>query len=87
LEAILDGREPPTWIEPAVGEAPPPAHDAPMTASGLVRRVPRASGIVEPGAATEPRVRRSPDEVRAMLSRYRSGLRAGRGTSNPSSEE
>lgn len=57
-------------------EAPPAAPGAPAP---LPRRVPGASAdaFAPPPDAT-PRVRRSPEEVRAMLSRYRSGLQAGR---------
>ncbi len=49
-----------------------------LPAAELVRRVPGAQTPTETTVSTEDRVRRSPDEVRALLSRYRSGLRAGR---------
>jgi hypothetical protein len=50
-----------------------------VTAGGLTRRVPKAanptaSASSSPVAAPQ----RSPEEVRLMLSRYRSGLRRGR---------
>ncbi len=55
------------------------------TAAGLVKRVPRASTPASDGAdrpvaetASVARTQRSPEEVRAMLSRYRSGLHRGR---------
>jgi hypothetical protein len=57
------------------------------TAAGLVRRVPRASlppdtgrGAQPPAAPTEtgPPAARLPDEVRSLLSSYRSGVRRGR---------
>jgi signal transduction histidine kinase len=54
------------------------------TAAGLVKRVPRASTPASEsqerptGAAPVARTQRSPEEVRAMLSRYRSGLHRGR---------
>jgi hypothetical protein len=63
------------------------------TAAGLVKRVPRASTPTteaqERPSSDAPvaRTQRSPEEVRAMLSRYRSGLHRGRDgdTSNGSS--
>jgi HAMP domain-containing protein len=76
LAAVLD-EEPAAFVEPAVelGPAAPPE----VTAAGLVRRVPSAalaSNPIDEAPACQPR--RSPEEVRAMLSRYRSGLEAGR---------
>ena len=55
---------------------------APLTAAGLVRRTPRTAAPTA-AAATAPsrpvtRTNRSPEEVRRMLSRYRSGLDRGR---------
>ncbi len=60
-----------------------------MTSTGLPRRVPRAN--LAPGITTQPwtdqrpapqpassRPSRSPDDIRAMLSSYRSGLERGR---------
>jgi hypothetical protein len=81
---------------------PPPA---PMTRSGLPRRVPRANlapGILATQAEQEPPApvdldrppatdlpptgrARSPDEVRSMLSSYRSGVERGRGQADPES--
>jgi signal transduction histidine kinase len=61
------------------------AEAAPLTAAGLVRRTPkkRAEAPVPgtPGAAAKAmgQSQRSPEEVRKMLSRYRSGLNRGRG--------
>jgi hypothetical protein len=55
--------------------------------STLTRRIPGATTEALPEPLVEPPVRRSPDEVRDLLSRYRSGLRAGRGTDGPPDEE
>jgi anti-sigma regulatory factor (Ser/Thr protein kinase) len=69
-------------IEASIPPDPEPA-DGGVTAAGLVRRVPRAyspgdPGAERPGAATQSTSvaasQRSPEEVRAMLSRYRTGL-------------
>ena len=57
-----------------------------MTAAGLVRRTPKAAvataadPLVAPPSTARPvaRTSRSPEEVRRMLSRYRSGLDRGR---------
>ena len=63
---------------------PAPAADAApaVTAAGLVRRTPVAQRPDEtpagPARAAVTRTNRSPDEVRRMLSRYRSGLDRGR---------
>ena len=51
--------------------------EAPSVAS-LQRRVPGATADVVPAPLEAPPSRRSPTEVRALLSRYRSGLQAGR---------
>ncbi len=57
----------------------------PLTAAGLVRRTPKkrsdtaASGHLPTGARATGQTQRSPEEVRKMLSRYRSGLNRGRG--------
>ena len=78
------------WEEPPV---PPPAAPAPdpaerLTQAGLPRRVPRANLAPEmvasqqagaehaPGAAAA--AGRSPEEVRSMLSSYRTGIERGR---------
>jgi HAMP domain-containing protein len=66
--------------------SPTPEPTAPLTQAGLPRRVPRANmapGMVAdqpPGAQTpsSPVSGRSPDEVRSMLSSYRSGIERGR---------
>jgi len=74
---------------PSVDSSPPrapvaPADDpAPLTAAGLVRRTPRRAGAgrADSGSDGESRVatttNRSPEEVRSMLSRFRSGRQAG----------
>ena len=74
---------------PPVAEAPPPpaAEPAPkVTQAGLPRRVPRANmapGMVASQQAGDepppgPVSGRSPDEVRSMLSSYRTGIERGR---------
>jgi HAMP domain-containing protein len=72
LQALLQGDAPPPRVEAAV---PPPGGGG---AASLPRRVPGATAAPAPSAPVDQAVRRSPDEVRAMLSRYRSGLQAGR---------
>ncbi len=76
--------EPATAATPASNGARAEAPPAAATASGLTKRVPRSAGGARavPGgdgkrAATQNR--RSPDEVRSMLSNYRSGMEKGRG--------
>jgi Nitrate and nitrite sensing/HAMP domain len=84
--------EPPD--QPAPAAAPPPGAAAPaatadqgerLTQAGLPRRVPRANmapGMVtrEPAGGQPPGqpAGRSPDEVRSMLSSYRTGIERGR---------
>ena len=74
---------------PPVAEAPPPPAADPaakVTQAGLPRRVPRANmapGMVasqQPGGEPPPGPvsGRSPDEVRSMLSSYRTGIERGR---------
>jgi hypothetical protein len=66
-----------------------------VTSAGLIRRQPRRVDVPEeskyaPGVPVAPAAEptptatpnRSPDEVRQMLSRYRAGLRKGRGPAN-----
>ncbi|MBK5224298.1 MAG: nitrate- and nitrite sensing domain-containing protein [Acidimicrobiia bacterium] len=71
----------PVQMAEAVAEAPA------RTSSGLVKRVPRATGSVAEVSerpaddASVARTQRSPEEVRAMLSRYRSGLHRGQADS------
>ncbi len=70
----------------------PGSEQAPVrTAAGLVKRVPRSSAAATPeprpsGEAPVARTQRSPEEVRAMLSRYRSGLHRGRDVESPSGD-
>jgi HAMP domain-containing protein len=73
--------------EPAAAPPEPAAPPPPPESEPLVRRVPGATTERERSVAEEPRIRRSPDEVRALLSRYRSGLQAGRVGDRPASEE
>lgn len=68
---------------PAVAELEPlPSPDR----QALRRRVPGASGGGQVATSSAERARRSPDEVRENLMRYRSGLRAGRAAA-PGREE
>jgi hypothetical protein len=57
-------------------------HAVPLTQAGLPRRIPRANLAPEMTAAQpdapETRVSRTPEEVRGILSSYRSGLERGR---------
>ncbi len=67
---------------------------ADITAAGLVKRTPKKraetpafdGAAATSGAAQQPRAtgasQRSPEEVRKMLSRYRSGLNKGRGSAD-----
>ena len=71
------------------------AEDTPLTAAGLVKRTPKkksddATGGGMPVMAartTASGSQRSPEEVRKMLSRYRSGLNKGRGGADGSSTD
>ena len=68
--------------KPAATEAAPEAAGE-ATSSGLAKRVPRSAGgqRAVPGGDGERSAtqnRRSPEEVRSMLSRYRSGMQKGR---------
>jgi signal transduction histidine kinase len=75
---------PPTEARPF--EPVPVADLPPVTKSGLARRVPKRANLdqdpVRPGVESpRPAIvpgRRSPDDVRAMLARYRTGLQRGR---------
>jgi hypothetical protein len=70
----------------ATPPAAPPANGAPAAKgapAGLTKRVPRSAGgerAVPGGESTRAATttRRSPDEVRSMLSNYRSGMQRGR---------
>ncbi|MGK2950413.1 MAG: nitrate- and nitrite sensing domain-containing protein [Acidimicrobiales bacterium] len=88
LQALLDGEAPPARVEPPVTDDQTAPQEAPGPGGLLPRRVPGATASDDVGAsASEPRQRRSPDEVRAMLSRYRAGLSAGRSNEGPSQED
>jgi hypothetical protein len=72
-------------------EAPAPA---PLTAAGLVKRTPKkrsenaaGGGMPVIAARASTSSQRSPEEVRKMLSRYRSGLNKGRGGADGSSND
>jgi len=76
--------------EPGLPQRGPESDASPAALEGLARRSPKAvvptnstNGSGAPVAATT----RSPEEVRQMLSRYRSGLRRGKTTdSDPDPE-
>jgi hypothetical protein len=77
------GEAPPLPVRHVHREGPPASTSTPsdsVTATGLTRRVPQ-SAIEAPrvGPTVAPSTR-SPEEVRSVLSRYRSGLREGRGS-------
>lgn len=89
-----DSRPPAREAAPAQARASEPAtsngtaaeapEDGPKLASGLTKRVPRAAGAKRavPGGEGERSTtqnRRSPEEVRSMLSRFQSGVQRGRG--------
>jgi signal transduction histidine kinase len=88
-------------VEPNLAGAPPaadnggpsapaaPAEPAapPSTPSGLVRRQPQATMSADGERPRAPSARRSPEEVRAMLSRYRRGLDDGRRAGPESGED
>jgi signal transduction histidine kinase len=88
IQALLDREGEPTLVEP-----PLPTRGAAAVAvagedvAALRRRVPGATAESVPEPIADPPVRRDPDEVRALLSRYRSGLRAGRMSDGPDEEE
>jgi HAMP domain-containing protein len=73
---------PPPEARPAAQSGAPDPQSVRLTGAGLPRRVPRAS--LAPGITDTPpqdlpdRGGRSPDEVRTILSDYRSGLERGR---------
>ncbi|HVN52020.1 MAG TPA: nitrate- and nitrite sensing domain-containing protein [Acidimicrobiales bacterium] len=68
--------------------------DAELTAAGLVKRTPKkkaddaaGGGMPVMAARASSASQRSPEEVRKMLSRYRSGLNKGRGGADGSSTD
>jgi hypothetical protein len=68
---------------PAAGEAAAPPGPR-LTQAGLPRRVPKANlapgmtAAQDPAGQPAPPPGRSPDEVRSMLSSYRTGIERGR---------
>jgi pimeloyl-ACP methyl ester carboxylesterase len=72
--------------EPEPEDAEPATLRSVAPASTLTRRVPGATTEALPEPRMEPPVRRSPDEVRNLLARYRSGLEAGRNTDGHTEE-
>jgi hypothetical protein len=88
-EAPQPDRPAPVAEGPPPAAAPPPVPEAGerLTQAGLPRRVPRtnlAPGMVasqqggDESIPTGPVSGRSPDEVRSMLSSYRTGIERGR---------
>jgi signal transduction histidine kinase len=73
----------------------PASNSSSVTASGLTRRVPRRDTEYEGieryhSSSAGPNVlatKRSPDDVRAMLARYRGGLQRGRSGDEPTNSE
>jgi HAMP domain-containing protein len=67
------GPRPETFAEPVAAQPAPS-----LTSAGLVRRVPKAPAAAGPAGPAITAPQRSPEQVRQMLSRYRSGLERGR---------
>ncbi len=86
IQALLDREGEPTLVEPPLPTREPAAV-AGADATALRRRVPGATAEALPAPLVEPPLRRNPDEVRARLSRYRSGLQAGRESDGLADEE
>lgn len=82
IRALLDRERAASPVDPPVPVLPSGDGPAP-----LPRRVPGATAETVPAPTDAPAARRSPDEVRALLSRYRSGLQAGRHDDGPAHEE
>ena len=79
---------------PTVAAASAPEGPAELTAAGLVRRTPKkrsedatGGGMPLMAARGTGASQRSPEEVRKMLSRYRSGLNKGRGGADESTSD
>jgi signal transduction histidine kinase len=84
-EVTITPRDPAETTLPQRGA---PAASSPAALEGLARRSPKAVAPTVPSNGAAPGVSatsRTPEEVRQMLSRYRSGLR--RGQSNESDQE
>lgn len=94
---VLDTPPPPAPAPAAAPAAPPapsapaspaPAEPAPKTATGLAKRVPRSAGASRaiPGSEVERGVsatRRSPEEIRNMLSQHSAGRQRARVQEQP----
>jgi signal transduction histidine kinase len=99
VEAATQAEVAPVVTEPAEAAAPAPVEAKaevipPLTAAGLVQRTPKkrseeatGGGMSVLAARTTGASQRSPEEVRKMLSRYRSGLNKGRGDADGSSTD
>ncbi len=85
LKALLDRESEPALVEPPVEVRPDASGDD--AGAALQRRIPGATTEALPAPIQEPPLRRSPEEVRALLSRFRSGLQAGRSTEPLADEE
>jgi hypothetical protein len=87
IQALLDREGEPTLVEAPLPTREPAAALVGEDAVALRRRVPGATAEAIPEPIVDPPLRRDPDEVRALLSRYRSGLEAGRVWDGPADEE
>jgi signal transduction histidine kinase len=84
-----------TVAEQVAASARSEAASAPLTAAGLVRRTPKKRAATAVGGGmptagvtrTTGQTHRSPEEVRKMLSRYRSGLNRGRAGADSNTTE
>ncbi|MCX7621030.1 MAG: nitrate- and nitrite sensing domain-containing protein [Acidimicrobiales bacterium] len=84
-----------TVAEQIAASARSEAASAPLTAAGLVRRTPKKRAATAVGGGmptagvtrTTGQTHRSPEEVRKMLSRYRSGLNRGRSGADSNTTE
>lgn len=84
----VEETEAPTESAPLADAGAPTAKADGATTSGLTKRVPRAAGGQRAvpggdGKRSATQNRRSPEEVRSMLSNYRSGMQKGRDDDKP----
>jgi hypothetical protein len=87
IQALLDREGQPTLVEPPVPTREPASVGVGEDAAALRRRVPGATAEALPDPILEPPRPRDPEDVRARLSRYRSGLEAGRSSDMQVDEE
>ena len=79
LQALLAEEDAGVDDRKAMSAAPEVPRSPTPPAAVLTRRIPGATTEALPQPPTEPPAPRDPEAVRARLSRYRSGLQAGRG--------